>query len=198
MSHSPKSRQPGKSNKSLPDREACDSLRVQKLLGIIVAASIVLPLGLLRAHPIHWWFNYFCLHLKEDWRKRLFVSQACTLTFIPWRDEIFLHRGTPLGNLPHRRSVITLDASLTGWEGIWESRSEHMNVLKLRAVHLALKALLPFVFHKYVLIRMDSNSAVNHINHQGGVKSQRCLQVATDLLPWAWHGNTCPHNPHSR
>lgn len=126
------------------------------------------------------------------------MSQACTLTLLPWRDEIFLHRGTPLGNLPHRRSVITPDASLTGWEGIWEGRSEHMNVLKLRAVHLALKALLPFVFHKYVLIRMDSNFAVNHINHQGGVKSLRCLQVATDLLPWAWHGNTCPHNPHSR
>lgn len=61
-----------------------------------------------------------------------------------------------------------------------------MNVLKLRAVHLALKVLLPFVCHKHVLIRLDSNSVVYHINHQGGVKSLRCLQVATDILPWAW------------
>lgn len=59
-----------------------------------------------------------------------------------------------------------------------------MNVLKLRAVHLALKAFLLVVCHKHVLIRMDSNSVVYHINHQGGVKSLRCLQVATDILPY--------------
>ena len=69
------------------------------------------------------------------------------------------------------------------WAPPWTS--VHINVLELKAVHLALRALLPFIRGKHVLVRTDNTSAVYHINHQGGTKSLHSLQVAQELLVWA-------------
>ena len=70
------------------------------------------------------------------------------------------------------------------WEPHW--RGEHINVLELRAVHLALRELLPHIRYRHVLVRTDNTSAVFHVNHQGGTRSLRSLQVARKLLEWAF------------
>lgn len=44
--------------------------------------------------------------------------------------------GTSLGEVPHQRERVTMDASATG------VRSEYINLLELRVVHLALKLFL--------------------------------------------------------
>ena len=171
--------------------------RVQKLLGLMSAAAAVVPLGLLRARPLQCWFNAFGLHPKSDRQVRLRVSRACIRALRPWRDREFLLRGVPLGGLPHRRQVLSTDASLTGWGAVWEGRTargmwqppwtlEHINVLELKAIHLALQRFLPVLQHQHVLVRTDSTVAVYYVNHQGGTRSQRCLKVAEALLTWAW------------
>lgn len=70
--------------------------------------------------------------------------------------------------------------------GIWDPpwSSEYINLLKLRAVHLALRSLSPLKRHKHVLVRTDSTSAVYYVNHQGckKKKSPGCLQAWTELL----------------
>ncbi|XP_075340396.1 uncharacterized protein LOC142399558 [Odontesthes bonariensis] len=171
--------------------------RVQRLLGLMAAAAVVVPLGLLRSRPFQCWFNAFRLHPRDDRQVRLRVSRACIRALRPWRSREFLLSGVPLGGHPHRRQVISTDASLTGWGAVWEGRSvwaiwqppwtsEHINVLELKAIHLALQRFLPTLQHSHVLVRSDSTSAVYHVNHQGGTKSQKCLQVAEELLTWAW------------
>ncbi len=68
-------------------------------------------------------------------------------------------------------------------------------MLELRAIHLALRGLLPFISHKrHVLVTTDSTSTVYHINHQGGAKSLRCLQVARELLTWTDLSEGSPHS----
>ncbi len=52
---------------------------------------------------------------NKDKGVKLLVTQFCMKTLLPWRSRDFLLRGVPLGVLPHRRAVITTDASLTGW-----------------------------------------------------------------------------------
>ena len=156
--------------------------RVQKLLGLMSAAAAVVPLGLLRARPLQCWFNAFGLHPKSDRQVRLRVSRACIRALRPWRDREFLLRGVPLGGLPHRRQVLSTDASLTGWGAVWEGRTargmwqppwmlEHINVLELKAIHLALQRFLPVLQHQHVLVRTDSTVAVYYVNHQGGTRS---------------------------
>ena len=171
--------------------------RVQRLLGLMAAAAVVVPLGLLRSRPFQCWFNAFQLHPRDDRQVKLRVSQACIRALRSWKNREFLLRGVSLGGLPHRRQVISTDASLTGWGAVWEGRSargiwqppwtsEHINVLELKAIHLALQRFLPAIQRNHVLVRSDNTSAVYHVNHQGGTKSRRCLQVAEELLTWAW------------
>ncbi|XP_076144523.1 uncharacterized protein LOC143127104 [Alosa pseudoharengus] len=169
----------------------------QRLLGTIAAATVVVPLGLLRARPLQRWLNAFGLHPSRDRRVKLRVSRTFLHALRPWKDEALLTWGVPLGHIPSRRTVVSTDASLTGWGAVWEGRSvrgawnppwgdEHINVLELKAVHMALLELLPLIRNRYVLVRTDNTSVVYHINHQGGTRSQRCLQVARELLLWAF------------
>lgn len=171
-------------------------VQFQRLLGMISAAVAVVPLGLLRAQPLQRWLNALKLHPKVDRHVKIRVSRTCLQALCPWQDQALLVQGVPLGLIPSRRTVVTTDASLTGWGGVWEGRmvrgvweppwtEAHINVLELRACHLSLKALLPFIRDKHVLVRTDSSCTVYHINHQGGTRSLQCLQVTQELLFWA-------------
>ncbi|KAI2664006.1 Leucine zipper transcription factor-like protein 1 [Labeo rohita] len=146
-------------------------IKFQQLLGMSAAAVIVIPLGLLRAHPQQRWVNGFKLHPKLGRRVRMRVTQRCIQMLRPWKNKRLLSQGVPLGNIP----AITTDASLTGLGGVCEGRSvrglweppwtlEHINVLELRAVYLSLRTFLPSLQNKHVLKRMDNMSAVHHIN----------------------------------
>ena len=172
-------------------------LSFQKMLGLMSAAAMVVPLSLLRARPLQCWLNAFSLHPRRHRHRKLRVTQSCGQALIPWRDARLLTQGIPLGRVPSRRTLVSTEASQTGWGAVWEGRTvrgswehpwdkEHVNVLELRAIHLGLKALLPFIQGKHVLVRMDNCSAVYHVNHQGGTRSRRCLKVAQELLFWAF------------
>ncbi|XP_028302770.1 LOW QUALITY PROTEIN: uncharacterized protein LOC114463422 [Gouania willdenowi] len=167
-----------------------------RLLGKLTSVSGVVPLGLLSLRPLQRWVNSFHLDAERHRSRRLKVSQQCLCALAPWRDRAYLLRGVPIGSVPSRREAVTTDASPSGWGAVWQSRTAqgrwpvedqgaHINVLELRAVHLALKHFLPHLRDKHVLVRSDNTSTVYHINHQGGTKSARLLEVARELLTWA-------------
>ncbi|XP_068583377.1 LOW QUALITY PROTEIN: uncharacterized protein [Cebidichthys violaceus] len=167
-----------------------------RLLGKLTAASAVVPLGLLSLRPLQRWLN--SLHLDAKWHRHraIVVGKQCLLALSPWRERAYLTNGVPMGSVPFRREVVTTDACLSGWGAVWQNRTargqwsaqdrmEHVNVLELRAVHLALKHFLPSLRGKHVLVRSDNTSAVFHINHQGGTRSLELLRVSRALLTWA-------------
>ena len=172
-------------------------LYFQRMLGLMSAAAMMVPLGLLRARPLQCWLNAFSLHPRRHRDRKLRVTQLCLQALLPWRNVSWLTQGVPLGRVPSRRTLVSTDASQTGWGAVWEGRTvrghwehqwdkEHINVLELRAIHLGLRALLPFIQGKHVLVRTDNRSAVYHVNHQGGTRSRRCLNTAQGLLFWAY------------
>ena len=172
-------------------------LYFQRMLGLMSAAAMVVPLGLLRAQPLQCWLNAFGLHPRRYRHRKLRVTQLCLQALLPWWNVSWLTEGVPLGRVPSRRTLVSTDASQTGWGATWEGRTvrgrwehlwdkEHINVLELRAIHLGLRALLPFIQGKHVLVRTDNRSAVYHVNHQGGTRSRRCLKIAQGLLFWAF------------
>ncbi len=72
-----------------------------------------------------------------------------------------------MGSVPSHREMVTMDACLSGWGVVWQSRTAqghwsiqehtlHVNVLELRAVHLALKHFLPFLRGRHVLVQSDN------------------------------------------
>ncbi len=118
----------------------------RRLLGLMAAASPVLPLGLLHMRPFLWWMKELRLHPTVPATRLVRVSRSCCRRLLMWRDPIFLRSGVRMGAI-HRRHMITTDASMTGWGAVFEGRPEsgrksssfwHINCLELRAVFLAL------------------------------------------------------------
>ena len=91
--------------------------------------------------------------------------------------------------------VITTDASLIGWGAVYgkekfggrwsDSEAEnHINVLEMMAVWLALKSVCKELRNKHVQIRSDNTCTVAYLNAMGGVKSQQCNNLAKQI--WLW------------
>jgi hypothetical protein len=62
---------------------------------------------------------------------------------------------------------------------------EHINVLELRAVRLALQQFLPCMEGKHALVRSDKTTVVAYINQQEGLRSWHLQEMALELLLWA-------------
>ncbi len=168
----------------------------QRLLGHMASAAAVTPLGLLHMRPLQHW-----LHSRVPrwaWRRgtlRVGISQQCRRSLSPWTDLAFLRAGVPLEQVS-RHTVVTTDASSTGWgatcngqaaSGLWTGPRLlwHINCLELWAVHLALRQFRPLLLGKHVLVRTDNNAAVSYINRLGGIRSHRMSQLARHLLLWS-------------
>ena len=111
------------------------------------------------------------------------VYAQCALVLRVWKRRGILTEGVSLGTVVTRK-VITTDATLTGWGGVFEGRPingvwsphlsrAHINYLELMAVVLTLRHFLPFLQGHHVLVRTDNTSTVAHINRQGGLRSRR-------------------------
>ncbi len=125
----------------------------RRLLGLMAAASPVLPLGLLHMRLFLRWMKELRLHPTVPATRLIRVSRVCSWPLLQWRDPAFLQSGVRMGAI-HRRHMVTTDASMTGWGAVFEGRpasgewtgeflSWHINCLELRAVFLALMYFVP-------------------------------------------------------
>ena len=110
------------------------------------------------------------------------MTLKCFVSLAPWRKRAYLEAGVPMGAIPVRRELVTTDACLSGWGAVWQCRTaqgrwsgrdvaQHINVLELRAVQLALASFLPHLAGRHVLVRPDNMATVFQVNHQGGTAS---------------------------
>ncbi len=85
----------------------------RRLLGLMAAASPVLPLGLLHVRPFLWWMK--SLGIRPSWPslRLLKMSGACFRALLVRRDPSFLLSGVHMGVIC-RRHMITTDTSLSG------------------------------------------------------------------------------------
>ena len=90
--------------------------------------------------------------------------------------------------------VLFTDASEHGWGAHVEAKTAggrwtdvesqfHINVLELKAIFLALKALCR-VKGMHVKVMTDNTTALAYIKHMGGVRSSDCDEVARQI--WSW------------
>ena len=107
--------------------------------------------------------------------------------------------GSPI-KPPAPTLFITTDASKTGWGAVCESqrtngrwsdseRTQHINVLELKAAFLALKSFLKNQSHKVECLRMDNTTAVAHVNNKGGTHSPCLLALTLELWQWCLERN---------
>ncbi len=179
-----------------------------RLLGLMAAASPVLPLGLLHMRLFLWWMKELRLHPTVPATRLIRVSHSCCRLLLLWRDPAFLKSGVRMGAI-HRRHMITTDASMTGWGAVFEGRpasgewteeffSWHINCLEFRAVFLALMYFLPVLGGYHIIVRTDNMAVMSHINRQGGSRSRTLDRLACRLLLWSqdkFHSLRAVHVP---
>ncbi len=167
----------------------------RRLLGLMAAASPVLPLGLLHMRPFLWWMKELRLHPTIPVTRLISVSRSCSRPLLQWRDPAFLQSGVRMGAI-HRRHMITTDASMTGWGAVFVGRpasgewtgeflSWHINCLELRAVFLSLMYFLSVLGEHHIIVRTGNMAVVSHINRQGGSRSRTLDRLARRLLLWS-------------
>ncbi len=167
----------------------------QRLLGLMAAASNVIPVGLLHMRPLQWWLRTKGFSLRGNPFRMIKVTRRCLRALVMWKKPWFLSQGPMLG-ASCRRKTLTTDASLTGWGAILEGRSGqglwkdhhlswHINHLEMLAVFLALKNFLADLRGHHVLVRSDNTSVVSYINHQGCVRSRPLCKLACQILLWS-------------
>ncbi len=88
----------------------------RRLLGLMAAASPVLPLGLLHMRPFLWWMKELRLHPTVPATRLIRVSRGCCRHLLMWRDPVFLQSGVRMGAI-HRRHMITTKADLRAESG---------------------------------------------------------------------------------
>ncbi|XP_026084954.1 uncharacterized protein LOC113060276, partial [Carassius auratus] len=164
-------------------------------LGLMAAASNVIPLGLLYMRPLQWWLKTKGFSPRGNLLRTIKVTRRCLRALDVWKKPWVLKQGPVLGALCHRVTLAT-DASLTGWgavmsghpaRGLWSDRHRtwHINCLEMLAVFRALKHFLPDLRGHHVLVRTDNTSVVSYINHQGGLRSRPLYKLAHQILVWS-------------
>ncbi len=114
----------------------------------------------------------------DTWVK---VTHRCLKAVALWTTPRLFQSGVQLGTTS-RKKVITTDASNSGWGALYEGnpaygswlthkRHLHINCIKIMAVCLVLKTVLPALKEHLVLVRSENTMVVAYINHQGGLRS---------------------------
>ncbi|KAI2666921.1 Transposon Ty3-I Gag-Pol polyprotein [Labeo rohita] len=100
------------------------SLTVKQLLGLMAAASNVIPFGLLYMRPLQWWLKTRGFSLRGNPLCMIKVMRRCLRALDMWRKPWFLSQGLVLG-APCRCLTLATDVSLTGW-GVYPSNYYHL------------------------------------------------------------------------
>ena len=167
----------------------------QVLLGHMASLERLVPGRRLRMRSLQW-----CL--REHWCPET-DSPSQPVPWSPevredltwWLDERHLRVGVPLSS-PPPDLLLYSDASRLGWgahllghfvSGLWseEEKQEHINLLELRAVYLALQAFQQRVTHQSVALMCDNATVVAYVNKRGGTVSRSLCLLTKELLCWA-------------
>ncbi len=164
----------------------------QRLLGLMAAASNVIPFGLLYMRPLQWWLKTKGFSPRGNPLRMIRVSRRCVRALDMWRKPWFLNLGPVLG-APCRQLSLATDASLTGWgavmsgrsaRGLWSGRHLiwHIYCLEMLAVF---RVFLPDLRGHHVLVRTNNTAVVSYIIHQGGLRSRPLYKLAHQILLWS-------------
>ena len=165
-----------------------------RLLGLIASMVFILPLCRLRMRTVQ-------LHVLSEFNIRrhpmstLIPNSASVRKALQWWTcPVNLQQGCPFTSRPSS-CTLTTDASKSGWgahfgktqmSGVWSPKvaKNHINILELWAIHLALRQILPRVKGRKILVQCDNMSVVSYINKQGGTRSRGLCKQTIKLLLW--------------
>ena len=175
-------------------RKLQESIRkVASVLGLLVSTFSAVEFGPLHYREVEKEKIEALKVSKGDFDCKMMISDSMKMDLIWWVENLahqkrHIDHGNP-------DVVITTDASHSDWGAVYnnekfggrwsESEAEnHINVLEMMAVWLALKSICRDIRNRHVLIRCDNSCSISYLTAMGGVKSTQCNSLAKQI--WFW------------
>ncbi|XP_048756253.1 uncharacterized protein LOC125667016 [Ostrea edulis] len=163
-----------------------------QLIGFLISLMDIVPLGRLHIRPIQWYLLEFWVPASQQWEAVIPILPRLYPHLLWWsvRENVMI--GCSL-DPPVPSMTLFTDASLTGWgatlegreaSGIWSGLqlTEHINLLEMRAVLLALKHFSQFVQGQSLMIATDNTTVVAYLQNQGGTHSQSLYLLCKEIM----------------
>ena len=168
--------------------------QIHSLLGQMESMARLLPDGRAHKRLLQWHIKDRWSQADQSWDFHISLGPWFRQAVSQWLNRDFLYTMVPLCRSPPDLFLFT-DASLDGWgahmgdysaSGQWSPRwrAQHINVLELRAVVLALRCFVHTVRNCHVLLSTDNTTVAAYLNKEGGARSRTLSFMATDLLDW--------------
>ncbi|KAI2657541.1 hypothetical protein H4Q32_008891 [Labeo rohita] len=167
----------------------------QRLLGLMAAASTVIPFGLLYMRPLQWWLRTkgFSPEGKPVLHDQGHAAMPTCLRHVeealvpvsgPGVTSSLSPRNASDGCVSHR---LGCGHEWPPARGLWSSShlTWHINCLEMLAMFRALKHFLPDLIGRHVLVRTDNTAVVYYINHQRGLRSRPIYKLVHQILVWS-------------
>ena len=121
---------------------------------------------------------------------KMYISNEAKRELRWWRDNIS-HRSKKI-RVSRPTTLLVTDASSEGWGAVFGSnttggrwsddeKTDHINVLELKAVLFGLKSFCRNSHREEILVKSDNTTAVCYINRMGGSKSNACERIAKSI-----------------
>ena len=131
------------------------------------------------------------LRLNRTYQSYITLNQTSLQEIEWWISNLHSTNGTSIV-LPTAKIVIQTDASIKGWGahclgqsvgGQWTSQesSQHINLLELKAVHLALLIFSKIRDMSAVHLQMDNMTALSYLVRMGGTHSKELTSIAKEI-----------------
>jgi len=171
--------------------------KIASLVGLMTAYSQAVLYGGAHIKTLEIDKNLALKKAKGNFERLMIISKEAWTDINWWLQNIETSPSPIIMNEPS--VTVTTDASLLGWGahsngveigGRWrpEEAQAHINVLELRAVHLALTSLIKET-HITVHVLTDNMTTLSHIRKMGGTHSPTCNQEVKKI--WNWAESSC-------
>ena len=168
---------------------------IASLLGSMESMATLIPLGRVFKRPLQREFRLRWDQCSQRWDDQLATGPWFSQSVAPWLERAWLEEGVPIRDPVPDKELFT-DASLLGWgahmdgltaHGTWgeELQLQHINMLELEAVALAVESFLPSLRGLRVLVWTDNTTVQAYLNRQGGTVSTSLSTRTEQLLIWA-------------
>ena len=163
-----------------------------RLIGFMISLMDLIPLGRLHIRPLQWYLMEFWHPTSEMWDQPIPVLPRLFPHLLWWLQRENLMTGLSL-DPPIPVLTLFTDASLMGWgavledqtvSGVWSHAhlDEHINLLEMRAVFLALNHFKTRIQGQPLLVATDNTTVVAYLQNQGGTHSHSLYLLCREIL----------------
>ncbi|KAJ1121781.1 hypothetical protein NDU88_000300 [Pleurodeles waltl] len=168
--------------------------QVTSLLGSMASCIFIVPNARLHMRPLQEALETNWSQRTGRWEDTVRLPEVALQSLRWWMHRPHLSVGAPFHQVLPSDTLVT-DASLQGWgahlgpfqaQGLWSDKEKqyHINLLELRAVHLALKSFIPLIQGKTLLIQTDNTTTMYYLNKQGGTRSLPLSRESQAIWHW--------------